>query len=757
MSKKITKNIEKNLLIKIDGLVQGVGFRPFIYKLAQKHKVTGWVENANDGVYIEINAGTLSDAFINDIRTTAPIASQIYTIKISEIPYKIFDNFSIIKSSNNSQQVTEISPDIAVCDECLEDIRSQKHRKNYPFTNCTNCGPRFSIIKELPYDRERTTMKSFKMCKICSSEYKNIYDRRFHAQPVACNSCGPKYYIYNQTSEFDELLNQLVAIINNGGTFAIKGIGGYHLGCDAFNEFAVQKLRIIKKRDEKPFAIMANNSNAAKHFAHINSSEEDILNSWRRPIVLLTTKENNFPFGITNGLNKIGVMLPYMPIHHLLFDKLNTNALVLTSANISNEPIIIDDDIAEQTFADKCDIIIHYNREIFNRTDDSVAIVQHGICKLIRRSRSYAPSPIRLNFDLEGIFAAGAELENTFAIGKGNQAIISQYIGDLQSAAALQFYEETYSRFSNLFLFKPIIAVCDLHLDYKSSIFANKLNIKTVKVQHHHAHIASAMAENELDEKVIGISFDGTGLGQDGNIWGAEFFLCDLNEYERKYHFDYLAIPGGDIATKEVWRSGISLLYKVYGSKINDLDLEIVNMYRHKLPLIIQAIEKKINSPLSSSAGRLFDAIAAIIGVCTEAKYHAEAPMLLESAINIANDDNYSYNIENNIIIFDKMVSEISQDMLNNVTKSDIAAKFHNTIAKICYDIALILSNKFNINKVVISGGTFQNKYLTEKISKMFNLSHIKLFTNSKIPTNDGGIALGQIAIAAKRRELKCV
>lgn len=752
------KYIEKNLLIKIDGLVQGVGFRPFIYKLAQKYNITGWVENANDGVYFEINVNDETNNFIEDIEKNAPKASQIYSINITEIPFKKYHDFSIVKSNVTSQKVTEISPDIAVCDDCLEDIRSQKHRINYPFTNCTNCGPRFSIIKELPYDRERTTMSVFPMCPVCETEYSDIYDRRFHAQPVACNSCGPKYYMQNQELNFTQILELICKIIDNSGVIAIKGIGGYHLTCDARSEVAVAKLRQIKRRDGKPLAVMSKDAVSASKIAEINEEELKLLESWRKPIVLLSLMpENTLPFDICRGLNKIGVMLPYMPIHHLLFEKLSADLIVLTSANISKEPIIIDDEIAEKTFAENVDAVIHYNREIYNRTDDSVCIVQHHVPKLIRRSRSYAPSPIRIKLNAEGIFAAGAELENTFAIGKGNQIIISQYIGDLQSAATLDFYEQTYSRFSNLFLFNPEIAVCDLHPDYNSSIFTKNFGIETIQVQHHHAHIASAMAENELDEKVIGISFDGTGLGDDGNIWGGEIFVCDLNNYERKYHFEYLPVPGGDIATKEVWRSGLSLLYRSYGMRMLDLNIPLIENYKAKARLIMQAIDKKINSPLSSSAGRLFDGISAILGICTEAKYHAEAPMLLESVIQCSTNQTYKYDINNKLIIFDDVIKSIVNDLQNNLTISEISAKFHNTIATICYDLSLKFRDEYGISKVVLSGGTFQNKYLTEKTYKMFENSHIDLFTNSKIPTNDGGIAVGQIAIAAKRRELKCV
>lgn len=747
-------------MIKIEGLVQGVGFRPFVFVSAEKLGIKGYVENRNDGVVIEAFAEEFAVyEFIEYIKNNSPAASEIFLINIQGKDFCRFDEFSIRKSSSVSQAVTEISPDIAVCDLCLEDMHRQQHRIDYPFINCTCCGPRYSIIRALPYDRDKTTMSEFEMCETCLKEYSDVYDRRFHAQPIACNNCGPVYKSENtDISSFEAILKNLRDIINSGGTFAIKGTGGFHLGCNAFDANAVSKLREIKKRDAKPFALMFRDIDSLKKRVHISKHEEEALSSWRRPIILLKVKENaGFPQGIFTNLDNIGVMLPYMPIHYLLFEKINIDALVMTSGNISKEPVIISNDYAIKSFTDKTDAIVTYNRDIYNRVDDSVAFVVNNKERLLRRSRGYAPSPVRIKQNLEGIFAAGAELVNVFGIGKGGQAILSQHIGDLQNIETLEFYEKTYSRMKELFLFKPEIAVCDMHPDYLSTKFAKKLGIKTIPVQHHHAHIASCMAENGVDEPVIGISLDGTGYGTDGNIWGGEFFVCDLNNFERKFHFKYLPLPGGDKATEEPWRTGISALYRTFGNALFEMDIDLVKKYENKAHLLVQAIDKNINSPLSSSAGRLFDAVSAILGLCSESEFHAQAPMLLEACIDKCEKGTYSYTVIDNSINFDETFIDIIGDLDRQITLPIISAKFHNTIIDICVRIIGILSEETGIVTAAISGGTFQNRYILENLENKFKNSHIKLISQSKVPSNDGGIALGQLAIAGKRRELKCV
>lgn len=752
----------KHFAIHIKGLVQGVGFRPFIYRIATELNLKGQVENRNDGVFIEVNASD-SDIklFEKNIKLNAPPASQIQSITISELNGKRFNDFQIIKSTNISVEITQVSPDIAVCDDCIDDMQSQMQRFSYPFTNCTNCGPRFSIIKELPYDRPFTTMSPFAMCKICKEEYSDVLDRRFHAQPIACNHCGPSYQLSingNDILLIDEIIDILSSRIDQGNIYAIKGIGGFHLMCDAKNEKAVARIREIKNRDGKPFAIMASSFDDIKKIANINKEERELLLSWQRPIVLLNYK-GGLATGVSNKLGKIGVMLPYMPFHYQLFKKLKSEFIVLTSGNISDEPILIDNIKAHQVFKNKVDGILTYNRDIHNRVDDSVCMVINNTIRINRRSRGFAPQPILTHLNTEGIFGAGAELVNSFCIGKGNQAIMSQYLGDLKNLETLEFYEETFQRFEHLFRFKPELIATDLHPDYLSSQFAQNLSEKNqipiIKVQHHHAHIASVMASQQIDENVIGVCFDGIGVGTDGKIWGAEFMLADLNDFERMYHFDYMPMIGGDKASKEPWRMAVAYLYQTFSDDFTSLKLPVFkDIESSKIKNAIQILKKNINTPLASSAGRLFDAVASIIGVCQYNSFQAEAPMRLESLINKKESGLYEYEIIGENISFKITIQQIVNDYINGISTVLIATKFHNTIIDLITTVCMKISKKQELNKVVLSGGTFQNVYLTENVEILLKSKGFEIYTPNGIPVNDQGIALGQLAIAAKKREL---
>jgi len=746
--------------VQIKGLVQGVGFRPFIYRLATKHDLKGSVENRNDCVQILLFGRKSNiDRFLFSVRDTAPEASNIESVDVEKIEYQDYTDFRIISSRNISEAITEISPDIAVCEECIRDMKEQANRINYPFINCTNCGPRFTIIKDLPYDRESTTMKPFVMCEECKNEYTNVLDRRFHAQPVACSNCGPHYELIfngNTIKDTGEIIKKICELINSGKIIAVKGLGGFHIACDAFNEEAVSRLRELKNREAKPFAVMFSDINKLKKYADVNSTEEKILLSWRRPILILQEK-TKLADSVSVSFPTIGTMLPYMPLHYLLFEQLETPAIVLTSGNISNEPIIIDNNEANKVLSKISDVLLVYNRDIYNRTDDSVIMVVNDKERLIRRSRGYAPSPIRMEMDVDGIIATGAELVNCFCLGKENQAIMSQHIGDLKNLETLEFYEESINQFIKLFRVKPNIIACDKHPDYLSTKYAESSGLKTIYIQHHHAHIASCMAENKLDEKVIGVSFDGTGYGDDAKIWGGEFFICDLNEYERYTHFDYIPIPGGDKAVEEPWRMGVSYLYKTYGEEFYSLDLPFLQkINRETVEIIVQAIKKGINCPETSSAGRLFDAVTAIINLCTISGFHAEAPMRLESVIDKNCKDLYEFDI-NKTIDVKKTIRGIVNDIKNKVPVSLISAKFHNTIISIIFAVVKEISLSGNIMKVVISGGTFQNKYILENLEKLLIKNKYEVYSNRIVPSNDGGIALGQLAITAKRKKLKCV
>jgi hydrogenase maturation protein HypF len=740
-------------------LVQGVGFRPYICRMAAKHSILGEVDNRTNGVSVIVQGDIITvDRFSNDILQNAPPASHIKSIEVKAIQLTGYDSFKITASKAIDNQITEVSPDIAVCQDCLEDSLKDPVRIDYPFINCTNCGPRFTIIKGLPYDRPNTTMNVFRMCETCNSEYSDILDRRFHAQPIACNSCGPSYNYRDPVknlSNIKQILEEISTQIDSGKTIAIKGIGGYHLMCDALNENAVSELRSNKQRDSKPFAVMFRNIEEAGRYCQINETEEKELKSWRRPIIVLKQKKV-LSDSINNGLNTIGAMLPYMPVHHLLFRSLKTVAVVLTSGNISDEPIIIDDDLAWKRLKPLAYSVLSYNRQIFNRADDSVIRMIDNKISIIRRSRGFVPRPVDMVSNPEGILAMGADKKNSFCIGKERQAIMSQYIGDLENPETYSFFNETINRFSHLFRFNPEFIACDLHPDYLSTRYAeklgNELNIPLIRVQHHHAHIGSCMAEQGLDEEVIGISLDGTGYGSDGHIWGGEFIVADLKSFRRFAHFDYVPLPGGDKAIEEPWRMAYSYIFKYFG---DSFDYDSIPLFRsidnEKLLLVKEMIVKKINTPYSSGAGRLFDAVSAILGFCSTATFDAEAPMRLESAIDCETDDFYPYQADR-IIVFADTIKAILEDS-SRLKSSIISAKFHNTVAQVILEVSQQIRKETSLNNVILSGGVFQNKYLLEKSLYLLSMNKFKVFTNRVVPSNDGGISLGQLVIASKIRE----
>jgi hydrogenase maturation protein HypF len=742
--------------------VQGVGFRPFICRLAVKHGLYGEVDNRTNGVSVIVQGDQKAvDRFSNEILENAPPASRIKSIEVIPKTFEGYYHFSIAGSKTTDDQITDISPDIAVCNECLADMTNDPGRIDYPFINCTNCGPRFTIIEGLPYDRPETTMKDFRMCRKCNSEYNDILDRRFHAQPIACNKCGPRY-LYSDpektVSGTEQVLQAISAVISSGRTVAIKGMGGYHLMCDALNNDAVSRLRIRKQREAKPFAVMFRDISQVRKYCHLDKYEEREIKLWRRPILILKQKKP-LARSVSNGLGTIGAMLPYMPFHYLLFGIFKTPAVILTSGNLSDEPIIIDDTAAEKQLMTVADSIVSYNRRINNRTDDSVIRVINNKINIIRRSRGFVPQPVDLNFKVEGILALGAEQKNSFCIGRNSQAIMSQYIGDLKNMATCDFYKETINRFSELFRFRPDYIACDLHPDYFTTNYATMLekerNIRVARVQHHHAHIASCMAEHGLDEKVIGISLDGTGFGTDENTWGGEFLIADTSGFTRFTHFDYIPMPGGDRVVEEPWRMAFSYLFRYFG---NTIDYDSVPVFRsiesHKLDLVKEMIQMGINSPLSSGAGRLFDAVSALIGLCPVSLFDSEAPMRLESVIDTETELYYPFTLDKSII-FAETLKAILADM-QHPDISLISAKFHNTVAQIILEVAEKMRRDVSINKVVLSGGVFQNKYLLGKSIHKLEQNMFEVFTNHQVPVNDGGISLGQLVVASKTFKL-CV
>ncbi len=700
--------------------------------------------------------------FRDDLLRSAPEASSIESVEIEKVKHIPFDSFEIRPSENVSDDVTEIGPDIAVCSDCLADMINQDHRRDYPLINCTRCGPRFSIITDLPYDRPNTTMAPFAMCPVCRSEYEDILDRRFHAQPVACHRCGPAYQLIldgRTIRDLNQLLSHIGDLVSRGGILAVKGTGGYHLMCDAFSEQGVAKIRDMKQRDGKPFAVMFRNAGEAEKYVHISAGEKEVLTSWRRPIVLLK-KKGIFTRGIADGLSGLGVMLPYMPFHHLLFKHLETPALVLTSGNFSDEPILISDSKVHAEFSGHVDGVVSYNREIYNRIDDSVVTLVLEEPLVLRRARGYAPAPIRTAMDLEGILATGAELTGSFCMGKGKLAIMSQYLGDLKNLETLEFYRESYRRFCRLFRFTPALVISDRHPDYLSSRFAGQLaeehpGVPHIRVQHHHAHIASVLLDRGLEGHVLGFAFDGTGLGSDGHTWGAEVLQSSYTDFERLFHFEYIPLPGGDQAIREPWRMGISYLWQSYGEELFDLQVPLVKaLDKEKAKKISLLIERQLNTPLASSAGRLFDAVAAITGLNYYSTYQAEAPMLLESAMDPSEKTTYAFEVLDGQISFVRMIRQIVDDLHRGLSPGKISSRFHNTLVEMIVQLSMQIRSERGLDRIVLGGGTFQNRFLAEQIQQRLSKEQFRVYLPRTIPVNDQGIAAGQMAVGASLRKL---
>lgn len=748
----------KRIFIKVEGIVQGVGFRPYVYKIAQEYSLTGWVNNNSEGVYIDIEGEEKAvEDFVDKLKNNPSPLVRIENITIENRELMHYRGFEIKKSERKDEKITLISPDMGTCSDCIKDIKDPQNRRyKYPFTNCTNCGPRFSIIKSIPYDRDKTTMDKFIMCNECSNEYSNPLDRRFHAQPNACSKCGPALWIEDSKGnyiKFDDPIEWTKENINLGKIFAVKGIGGFHLACNAKNKKTVDELRNRKKRPHKPLAVMMKDIETVKKYCYLEKSEEKLLLEQRRPIVLLKKKENcSLPDNIAPNQNTLGVMLPYTPLHELLFEN-DIEVLIMTSANINGFPIEFENESALRNLGGIVDYFLIHNRDIFIPIDDSVVKVVNNKPRMIRRARGYAPEPVK-KINSREILACGANMLNTFGISKEGFVFLSQHNGDLENLETYEHYERNIEHFKNIFGFNPQYICCDMHEGYMSTQYAKNYNKPVVMIQHHHAHICSCMAENDVEEKVIGVAFDGTGYGIDGKIWGSEFLICDYNEFTRKAHLDYVKMPGGDMAVKEPWRMAVSYIYKVLKDKlINDkysYDDILLKLYGEKSINIVKAIESNINSPETSSMGRLFDSVASIIGLSDKVTYEGQAAMELEALIEEEGTDSYSYEILNK----DKYVIDISNalydivfDAINGVDKKIISLKFHNMIVNFTIEMCNRIRKESNINKVALSGGVFQNAYLLKKIIEGLEKDKFIVYTHKNVPCNDGGIALGQIMI----------
>ncbi len=747
----------QRLYIVVKGRVQGVGFRPYIYRLANEFNLKGWVKNSSQGVLIDIQGDkNLINAFLENLEKEKPQISSIEEIILEERLPNNYHTFEIKESIEEGSKVTFIPPDIAICNKCIEDIKNPRSRRyKYPFTNCTNCGPRFSIIKKIPYDRNSTTMKKFKMCRSCEIEYKNPIDRRFHAEPNGCRECGPKLWV---TDSDGKVVNNVDPIeftkkkLKEGKIFAIKGIGGFHLVCDAKDKSAIKNLRERKKRPNKPFAIMFREIYIAKKYCNINKTEEEILTGDKKPIVILNKIiGKNIPEEIAPNQKTLGVMLPYTPVHELLFDE-DIEALVMTSGNISGMPIEYKNENAIDNLKDIVDYFLLNNRDIFISIDDSIVKILENQIMLLRSGRGYVPIPYKRVSNRE-ILALGSNMKNTFCISKEGYLYLSQHNGDIENLESYYNYEKNLEHFKNIFSFNPKFLAYDSHPDFMINKHADPYDIPKIKVQHHHAHIASCMGENKIEGKVIGIAFDGTGYGLDGNLWGGEFMICNLEKFTRVAHMKYRAMPGGEMAVKEPWRMGVSYIYGAYKELNKEEEgLRIIRgLYGDKGEFIVDLINADINCPQTSSIGRLFDAIASIIEINHISTYDGQAACELEALIEYTHSESYSFKIvknENYIIDINEAILGIVHDKGKGVSANVISQKFHNTVVKITVDMCVLLRSEYRLNRVMLSGGVFQNGYILLNIIKKLKTYDFEVYSNKLIPINDEGISFGEIIIA---------
>lgn len=745
--------------LNINGIVQGVGFRPFVYQLACRYSLRGEVANTSSGVFIHIE-GTKKDikSFCDDLASKSPLLANITEITDHSEPIKGFKEFSIAQSIGHAACSTLISPDVSICDDCLRELfDSDDCRFKYPFINCTNCGPRYTIISDIPYDRPKTSMKHFKMCKMCQDEYDDPENRRFHAQPNACKECGPHVNLFDNKRKkiiSQNPIEKAAQLLKQGYIIAIKGLGGFHLAVDAENDDTVAMLRSRKHREEKPLAIMSCDIEHIRKYAHVQPEEEALLKSLHRPIVILKKKEPNPLSKEVSPRNRyFGSMLPYTPLHYILLQH-GFTALVMTSGNMSEEPICIDNEDAFERLSKIADYFLMHNRDIYLRSDDSIVKYTAGSARFIRRSRGYIPVPVFLKKKVDQILACGGGLKSTVCLTKGNNAFISQHIGDIENQETYEFFQLTIKHMKQILDIKPGIVAYDLHPDYLSTIYAlEQQDVEKIPVQHHHAHIVSCMAENRLDGQVIGLSFDGTGYGTDGNIWGGEILIVEDNEFRRAAHLSYVSMPGGGAAIKEPWRMAVSYLYDAFGEDFADSNLPLFGQLDDsKVKFVVEMISKRVNSPFTSSLGRLFDGIAAIVGIRNTVFFEGQAAMELEMIADEKAKGIYNFEWssgEIHRIFLQPIISGVVNDMERGVHPSIISGKFHNTVIVLFSELCEVIRKENGVSRVALSGGVFQNSIILSGLIKGLEQKGFQVITHTLVPANDGGISLGQAMIAA--------
>jgi len=753
--------------ILVCGIVQGVGFRPFVYSLARRRALKGQVFNNTTGVIIDVEGEARAiEQFINEIRLNPPPLSQIESIeRCGDLAPASYRDFRIVESASAGMKFVPIPADIATCKDCLRELLDPNDRRyRYPFINCANCGPRFTIIEGIPYDRARTTMRDFPMCAACRAEYENPLDRRFHAEPAACPACGPRLVLTDTRGceviidlrNQEGIISHAKRLLLDGSILAIKGLGGFHLACDALNAEAVARVRGKKYREDKPFALMANSVEVIREHCFVSQAEGELLLSARRPIALLERKPGAvIPRAVAPGVNTLGFMLPYTPLHYLLLENLD-RPLVMTSGNISDEPICYEDGEATTRLGAIADYFLLHNRRIHMRADDSVARAQAGKEIILRRSRGYAPAPIKTSFSFgRQILACGAELKNTFCLARDNFAFVSHHIGDLENLETLRSFTEGIGHFKRLFDLQPEVVAYDLHPEYLSTKYAIALDDISTKVgvQHHHAHIASCMADNHIEGEVIGVAMDGLGFGEDGRFWGGEFFAADFVHAERIAHLDYIPMPGGAKAIREPWRMAAVYLQRALGDDFLNVHLPFVaGIDRRAWATLRRMAASGVNSPETSSMGRLFDAMSSLLGLRQTINYEGQAAIELEAIADRNVTNGYEFKVAaDGVIKAEAVIQRAVEDLLNGCAPPEVSAKFHWAVAHLIAALALSVRDERRLNRVALSGGVFQNMFLLDRTCRMLRAEGFELFTHNRVPANDGGISLGQAAVANAR------
>jgi hydrogenase maturation protein HypF len=782
------------LRIHVTGIVQGVGFRPFVYNLACERGLAGWVLNASDGVHVLVQGSPEAvGRFPAELRERAPAMAVIEEVIAEETEPEPLSSFTIRDSIAEKGAMTLVSPDIATCPACLGELNDPVDRRyGYPFTNCTNCGPRFTIIEDVPYDRPMTTMREFEMCEQCAAEYGDPSDRRFHAQPNACFICGPRLYLHPGTGasafetgltwdesvgaqhrhrDADEerrrsrrIIEIAAGLLGDGSIVAIKGLGGFQLACDATNEEAVARLRERKHRWGKPLAVMVADVESARQLCEVGEGEEALLTGTVRPIVLLRRRKEPAPGtrplapGIAEGLAEVGVMLPYTPLHHVLLQECGV-PLVMTSGNLSDEPIATGNAEALARLGGIADAFLLHDRDIYSRYDDSVVRVVTGIVEPVRRARGYAPYPLRLPFDASPpVLGAGPEQKNTFALFKGEYGFVSQHIGDLENAETLRSYEETLAIYKRLFRIEPELVAYDLHPEYLSTKWALSTGLPAVGVQHHHAHIASVTAEHGVSEAVCGIAFDGTGYGEDGRIWGGEVLIADWREYRRFAHLRYVPMPGGAGAIRRPARMAIGTLHELGLLEHPGAATMISRLAAGELETLSKMIERRVNSPLTSSMGRLFDTVSAIIGVADDSRYEGEAAILLEACADVSDTDGaYAFGFSDSgegplVMDPEPVLRSVLDDLASGVAAATISARFHRAVVECIVSASKEACEAGRTTRVALAGGVFMNRILLGEAVRGLRETGLTPLTHKALPMNDAAISFGQATVGWARR-----